>query len=45
MVATRIDPAQAVAVGKFSERFYLYLNDGGLELPALRKRLCKLLAH
>ena len=38
VVATSIDLAQAVAAGKFSERLYLYLNEGRLELPALRER-------
>ncbi|HSC84477.1 MAG TPA: sigma 54-interacting transcriptional regulator [Pseudomonas sp.] len=38
VAATSIDLAQAVAAGKFSERLYLYLNEGRLELPALRER-------
>ena len=38
VAATSIDLAQAVAAGKFSERLYLYLNEGRLVLPALRER-------
>lgn len=38
VTATSIDLAQAVAAGKFSERLFLYLNEGCLELPALRER-------
>lgn len=38
VAASSIDLAQAVAAGKFSERLYLYLNEGRLALPALRER-------
>ena len=38
VAATSIDLAQAVAVGKFHERLLHYLNEGQLELPALRER-------
>lgn len=36
VAATSIDLAQAVAAGKFHERLFHYLNEGHLELPALR---------
>jgi len=38
VAASSIDLAQAVAVGKFHERLFHYLNEGRLELPALRER-------
>lgn len=36
VAATSIDLGQAVAAGKFHERLFHYLNEGHLELPALR---------
>ncbi|SFB57178.1 sigma 54-interacting transcriptional regulator [Azotobacter beijerinckii] len=38
VAASSVDLAQAVAAGKFSERLYRYLDEGCLELPALRER-------
>jgi transcriptional regulator with AAA-type ATPase domain len=38
VAASSIDLARAVAVGKFDERLYRYLNEGYLQLPALRDR-------
>ena len=38
VAATSIDLAQAVAAGKFDARLYHYLDEGRLELPALRER-------
>jgi len=38
VAASSVDLAQAVAAGKFSERLYRYLDEGRLELPALRER-------
>lgn len=39
VAATSIDLAQAVAVGKFHERLFHYLNEGRLALPPLRERI------
>lgn len=39
VAASSIDLAQAVRVGRFNERLYLYLREGQLELPALRERV------
>lgn len=44
VAATSIDLAQAVAAGKFHERLYHYLNEGQLELPALRERVGDILS-
>lgn len=38
VVATSIDLAQAVAAGKFDQQLYQFLNEGRLQLPALRER-------
>ncbi|HDS1737809.1 sigma 54-interacting transcriptional regulator [Pseudomonas sp. BP8] len=39
VAASSIDLAQAVRAGLFNERLYHYLNEGELELPALRERV------
>ncbi|MFC6339654.1 sigma-54-dependent Fis family transcriptional regulator [Pseudomonas sp. CCM 7891] len=44
VAATSIDLAQAVAAGKFHQRLFHYLNEGPLELPALRERVGDILA-
>jgi transcriptional regulator with AAA-type ATPase domain len=38
VAASSIDLAKAVAAGYFNERLFNYLNEGYLELPALRER-------
>lgn len=38
VAASSIDLAQAVAAGKFHERLFHYLEEGHLDLPALRER-------
>ncbi|MFC0710237.1 sigma 54-interacting transcriptional regulator [Azorhizophilus paspali] len=38
VAASSVDLAQAVAAGKFNERLHRYLDEGRLELPALRER-------
>ena len=38
VAASSIDLAQAVAAGKFHERLFHYLDEGHLDLPALRER-------
>lgn len=38
VAATSIDLRLAVAAGKFHERLYRYLNEGRLDLPALREQ-------
>ena len=39
VAASSIDLAQAVSAGKFHDRLYHYLNEGRLDLPALRERV------
>ncbi|WP_263261456.1 sigma 54-interacting transcriptional regulator [Pseudomonas sp. RIT-PI-S] len=38
VAASSIDLSRAVAAGKFNERLWRYLDEGRLELPALRER-------
>lgn len=38
IAASSIDLVQAVAVGKFNERLWRYLDEGRLQLPTLRER-------